>query len=452
MGRKAEVCFYRIEKNGQLETEAYNVRSQMTGWMTACPPPPQPQAAPAGSPGVQTGPAPGQPLNPPYLSEMPPPERVIAALKGATPKATALLQMGAFYQLGEVIRTLAGRRAIRNQLTPDEIRLMQTYAAASLQVGQAIEKTLPSEQEKTKWRNDAPSEYRFATTDPRFGVEGTQLFARLLSEKLRTQFAAAIGAEQERHRAFVQSQTQNEQTEAQTKSTLVRNDPGTLAARRCVELGGNELECVGKGFMTGLLGEGLVGALAGKSSRTGLTMTGNYASAAGFTLSFGDEDLTIAGCGRLVSDSHAYTVTKNGNGFLVKVQAEPKPLAFNLGPDGQLTGPGVIDLAGQIITGYNNVWMQEYRNGVPEVGGSCLGGRCGYWTQVPVFAPKTERCTIGALRPTGPSPTAGSLVSSLLGVASGQSTEQAFGESEKGLPAPGPRVTGQYAGSRWPLP
>src|SRR4030095_9859570 len=47
MGRKAEVCFYRIEKNGQLETEAYNVRSQMTGWMTACPPPPQ---APAGEP------------------------------------------------------------------------------------------------------------------------------------------------------------------------------------------------------------------------------------------------------------------------------------------------------------------------------------------------------------------------------------------------------------------
>jgi hypothetical protein len=113
MGRKAEVCFYRIEKNGQLETEAYNFRSQMTGWMTSCPPQPQSQAAPAGSPGVQTGPVPGQPLNPPYLSEMPAPERVIAVLKGPTPKATALLQIGAFYQLEEVIRTLAGPRAIR---------------------------------------------------------------------------------------------------------------------------------------------------------------------------------------------------------------------------------------------------------------------------------------------------------------------------------------------------
>jgi hypothetical protein len=60
----------------------------------------------------------------------------------------------------------------------------------------------------------------------------------------------------------------------------VRNDPGTLAARRCVELGGNELGCVGKGFMTGLLGEGLTDFLSGKNSRTGLTMTGNYAGAA----------------------------------------------------------------------------------------------------------------------------------------------------------------------------
>ena len=447
MGRKGEVCFYRIEKNGQLETESYNVRSQMTGWMTACPPPPpQPQAAPAGSLGGQTGPAPGQPLTPPYLSELPAPERVIALLKGTTPKATALLQIGAFYQVTEVIRTLAGPRAIRNQLTPDEVRLMQTYSVASLQVSQAIERTLASEQEKAKWRNDAPSEYRFATSDPRFGVEGTQLFTRLLSERLRAQFAAAIGAEQERHRAFVQAQTQNDQPVAQTKSDFVRNDPGTLAARRCVELGGNELGCVGKGFMTGLLGEGLTDFLSGKNSRTGLTMTGNYAGAAGVSLSFSDDGVSLSGCGKLVSDSHPYTVAKNGNGFLIKVQAEPKPLAFNLGPDGQLAGPGVTDLAGQIITGYNNVWMQEYRNGVPEVGGSCQGGRCGYWTQVPVFAPKTERCTIGALRPTGPTLTGGSLVSSLVGVASGESAEQAFGESEKDLPAPGPRMTGQYAG------
>jgi hypothetical protein len=175
-------------------------------------------------------------------------------------------------------------------------------------------------------------------------------------------------------------------------------------------------------------------------------MTGSYAGATGISLSFSDDGVSLSGCGKLVSDSHLYTVSRNANGFLIKVQAEPKPLAFNLGSDGQLTGPGVTDLAGQIITGYNNVWMQEYRNGVPEVGGSCLGGRCGYWTQVPVYAAKTERCTIGALRPTGPSPTGGSLVSSLLGVASGQSAEQAFGESEKDLPAPGPRVIGQYAG------
>jgi hypothetical protein len=61
-----------------------------------------------------------------------------------------------------------------------------------------------------------------------------------------------------------------------------------------------------------------------------------------------------------------------------------------MGSDGKLSGPGAIDVAGQIITGYKNVWMQEYRNGAAVAGG-------GYWTQVPIYAPKTERCTIGAL-------------------------------------------------------
>ena len=36
-GRREEICYFRIEKNGQVEKEVYNVRSQLTGWMKACP-------------------------------------------------------------------------------------------------------------------------------------------------------------------------------------------------------------------------------------------------------------------------------------------------------------------------------------------------------------------------------------------------------------------------------
>ena len=41
------------------------------------------------------------------------------------------------------------------------------------------------------------------------------------------------------------------------------DDPGERAARRCVELGGNELECAGKGFVKGLFGGGIAELLSG---------------------------------------------------------------------------------------------------------------------------------------------------------------------------------------------
>ena len=50
----------------------------------------------------------GGPLNPPYLSEMPSVEKVMQAMKTNDPRETALRQMGAFYQLIEIIATLSG--------------------------------------------------------------------------------------------------------------------------------------------------------------------------------------------------------------------------------------------------------------------------------------------------------------------------------------------------------
>lgn len=47
--------------------------------------------------------------------------------------------------------------------------------------------------------------------------------------------------------------------------------------------------------------------------------------------------------------------------------------------------------------------MQEYRNGVPQVGRDCTG-RSEYWVQEPIYAPKTERCTIGTFVQAPPAP------------------------------------------------
>src|SRR5262249_55020876 len=149
---------------------------------------------------------------------------------------------------------------------------------------------------------------------------------------------------------------------------FVRNDPGTLAARRCVELGGDELQCVGKGFWTGLMDMAGLDAKEmsplGGTQFTGVIMNGTYQSGAGPWLSFGPQSLSLNGCGKLVPNGHAYTITKKPNQLLISVKSEPTPFVLSMGNDGSLSGPGPIDVKGEIITGYRRIWMQEYRNNI----------------------------------------------------------------------------------------
>ena len=46
--------------------------------------------------------------DPPYIRELPSVEKVMQVMKTADPKETALRQIGAFYQLEEIIKALSG--------------------------------------------------------------------------------------------------------------------------------------------------------------------------------------------------------------------------------------------------------------------------------------------------------------------------------------------------------
>lgn len=96
-------------------------------------------------------------------------------------------------------------------------------------------------------------------------------------------------------------------------------------------------------------------------------------------------------------NGHSYRISKEPNRLLINVKNEPSPFVLSMGIDGKLSGPGAVDVQGQIISGYRNVWMQEYRNGIAVAGG-------GYWTQEPIYAAKAERCTIGQLAQAPPPP------------------------------------------------
>jgi type IV secretion system protein VirD4 len=78
-----------------------------------------------------------QPLNPAYLREMPPPERILSEIRAVDPDEQAARQMGAFLQLNKIIDVMSEGRWTRNQLTPDELRIKQQYRSAVSQVQKA---------------------------------------------------------------------------------------------------------------------------------------------------------------------------------------------------------------------------------------------------------------------------------------------------------------------------
>jgi hypothetical protein len=136
-------------------------------------------------------------------------------------------------------------------------------------------------------------------------------------------------------------------------------------------------------------------SLSSEPSMSGVVMNGQYNGSSGVWITFAKNNVTVNGCGKLVPDVLPYTLTKKANQVLLNVKNEPSPFVISMESDKKLNGPGPIDIKGQIIVGYNDVFMQEYINGVPQAGGSCAG-RCGYWVHDPIYGPKTERCAIGS--------------------------------------------------------
>src|SRR6185437_10332857 len=96
---------------------------------------------------------------------------------------------------------------------------------------------------------------------------------------------------------------QNQQAQAQTTNAQgLSNDPTAVATRRCLELGGDNLACVGKGLGSGLMdmitgGTGLE-SITGPG-RAGVVLSGTYGGGVATNVSFGGDSGTLNGCGKL---------------------------------------------------------------------------------------------------------------------------------------------------------
>jgi hypothetical protein len=406
-----EFCEFKIEQNGKLSFQAAQPGEQLAAGVKSCSTK-APKEAAAGAPGaaapVQVSAktfrlANGKPFTPPYLSEMPSIDFVKREIQGKDSTDTLARQVAVFNMLPEVIQRFQLADRSRYNLLPDEQKVTGQYNLAAYEMEQGYKKT-----------HTAAEAQEFFRLHGRYELDQAldrEMYTKLFSTEFLAEYRKINKAINQWYQAHLdQEKRESEQVRAQAAGTqggspFVRNDPGTLAARRCVELGGSALECIGKGLWGGMLDMAGIpaDALSAVSGPTtsGVVMNGQYNGSSGLWINFGQKNVTVTGCGKLVPDTLSYTISKKPNQLLINVKNEPSPFVFSLGTDGKLNGPGPIDIKGRIIVGYHDVFMQEYVNGVAQVGGNCAG-RCGYWVHDPIYEPKTERCAIGSFTQAPP--------------------------------------------------
>jgi len=389
-----EYCEFKIEQNGKLAFQGVSLRENLAAAVKSC----RTQATQPTSSSSRTMAEPGKSFNPSYLNEMPSINFVKQEIQGKDATDTLARQVAVFTKLTSVISSFR-LAANRYDLTPDEAKINGKYQLAAYELEQGYKKTHTAAEADAFLHQHG----HYELMDPALDREmRSKLFSTAFLQQRanadRTWLQALQAHKEQEIRA-----SEEAVNAAKGGSPFIRNDPGTLAARRCMELGGSELECAGKGFWTGLTGlTDLVGLDAGSigviksSGPTGVFLNAVYQGPGGLWLNFGAGSATLNGCGKLVPDAHSYTISKKPNQLLVTLQNDPSQFVLSMGNDGKLSGPGPIYVKGQIITGYRRIWMQEYHNGIP------VGG--GYWTSEPIYAPKTEQCTIATLAQAPPPP------------------------------------------------
>jgi hypothetical protein len=139
-GAKGEVCFFHVEANGQRESDRYMARAQFTDMMKRCPvsTAPKPAVQPASAATAPIG-IPNRPTDPPYLREMPSPERVIREIQGTDPMDTVARQVTVLGQMGRAVERMVDAKRYRK--TADEQQVMYTYSFAAYELSQTFAKT-----------------------------------------------------------------------------------------------------------------------------------------------------------------------------------------------------------------------------------------------------------------------------------------------------------------------
>jgi hypothetical protein len=443
-----DYCFVKVEQNGKFLLQVPKPQAEIVTQLKAC--------------------KAGTPFNPPYLAEFPRASHVVQAMVTGTPKDNVTRAIGAFYQLTEIINVLSAQRGTSGY-SPDEKKLLDNYSKMQSALVQAAAQNLPGQQFDV-----ATNPYHFSRSDPKFGFEGIPVWTTFLSPSLQARFAQIVGGNDPRYIAAVEREKRTAMQQLQTTAAIAQSeqnmhkDPGSVATRRCLESGRSETECLGEGMKVGLAdlaGENPVASLVLPNKEPGLRLTGIY-SAGNFYLRF-DQTAAAVKCGTLLEAQSPYSVERSANQLLVKVPIQPKPLILSFKPDGKLSGPGPIDVAGRVVAGGatdtastsyemqtqttttqkqiaandapNYSADQVHRNGMEystdeQTTSSTMVPTTVHHYSVPTTS-KTERCNVGVLPPTAATSSISGALTQVLGSQASKSANT----------APGLRLNGTYS-------
>jgi hypothetical protein len=374
-----------------------------------------------------------------YTNDLPSVERVKAEIKGSDQTDTLARQVAVFTYLQSYIDRIKSNRSARGTFTPGEQKMWNAYRNAAYEISQEYAKThTPAEAqafERLHGRYEMDGPFRQDWSKRLMGPQSASAY-----KDAEAGLAAAgerrYQQEMEQYRKDRAAQQAADRQIYGTKS--LSDDPTAVAARRCLELGGSSLGCVGKGLTAGIMDLAGFGAETQESlmgpGRAGVVLKGFYKSPATVTtLNFDEGGVSIDGCGKLVADSHNYSIEKRSGLVRLTIENEPNPIVLTMRPDGGLVGPGSIEVKGRIIVGYFT--STHYENGVAT--GT---------TSTPDYRPAMGRCVIGSLvKPPNPTPVPSAAQSasdgSAIGVLTGVLGSFVPDAGEVGL-----RMTGKYGG------
>jgi hypothetical protein len=290
----------------------------------------------------------GAGLNPPYLNSLPSAELVKQLIQGSDPTDTLARQVAVFNILKERIqRHIATDKSRPFRATPDEDKVSYAYSYAAWELEEGYKKT-HTQQEAAAFTR---AHYRYESTwDMDKEIDSKLLSSSAVAED-RANVRTMYDQLKQQNDAVIR---QNEQYKARAAAAtadahgrmVMGNDPTSATLRRCLELGGNQLECVGKGFSKGLFGifgvdnEVLSGS---KAQRTGLAVAGTYQGTNGIGLGFSEDTVGINGCGGLTTAGGGYSVTPREKGYVIQVVTRPPPFVVAIGADCNMVGPGPVE-------------------------------------------------------------------------------------------------------------